>query len=179
MALVSTNDLEYQPKTENSSFIDTKSKKRFKLKLFSILLLITTLILLLLGYFLALNYFRVISLSQISPFFEILPISSYEVKDIVKNNTNEKVDEIITTGNNNFLLEGTLVGFDKESIIIKSKNGRTLIFEFNIDSIIRTSSNNSDILFTSDIFKNENINKNVIIDFIKNNNKNIITRIEI
>lgn len=180
MALISTKDLEYQPKTEDSSFIDTKIKKKFRIKIFISFLIIFIFTSVLLGYFLSLNYFRVISLTEISPFFKILPTSSYDVKDIVKNNTNEKVDEIITTGNNNFLLEGTLVGFEGDNINIKTRKGEVLTFEFNIDSIISVSDNNSkNIILISDILKNENIGKNVIIDFIKNNNKNIITRIEI
>lgn len=181
MAVISNKDLEYQPKRDKFSFIDTKLKKKFRLKVFSIFLIVFLFIFLFLGYFLALNYFRIISLSNISSIFDVLPISSYEVKDLLNKSNNQAVNEIISTGYNTFLVEGTIQGFDEETIQIKTKQGKILEFELDFDSIITSSFDNKNpkILFTSGLLQKDNIGKNVLIDFIEKDNKNIITRIEL
>ena len=181
MAVFSTKDLEYQPKRDKFSYVDTQIKKRFKIKLFTLFLVIFTLILILIGYFLALNYFRIISLSHISPIFDVLPISSYEVKDLVKQNTSQNTDEIISVDKDAFIIEGSIQGFDDENIKIKAKQRTILSFELTLDSNIVNSEDkdNKTTLFPSDLIQKENIGKNVLVDFIKINNKNIITRIEV
>lgn len=182
MALISTKDLEYQPKTEDSSFIDTKIKKKFRIKIFISFLIIFIFTSVLLGYFLSLNYFRVISLTEISPFFKILPTSSYDVKDIVKNNTNEKVDEISVIDTNTFAIEGTFDGFDEVGIKIRTKSGKILKFELGPEVIIRSVSedrNQVTFIFTNDLLQKENIGRKINAEFIKKDNKNLLITAEI
>ncbi len=182
MALIPINDLEYQPRTEHSSFIDTKFKRKFKIKLFTIFLIIFTLTLLLLGYFLSLNYFRIISLSQISPIFDVLPISPYETSEIIKNIKDENVDEISVIDANTFAIEGTLDSFDEDGIKIRTNSGKILKFELDPEVIIRNVSKNnnqSTFMFTSDLLQKENIGRKINVEFIKNNNLYLLILVSI
>lgn len=183
MALIPTHDLEYQPKVENSSFIDTTFKKKHKIKLFTLFLIVITLISILLGYFLALNYFRIISLSQISKAFDILPTSPYETKEAIKNIQISGEDEISVVGENIFAIEGTLDSFDEDNIIkIRTNSGKVLKFELGSEIIIRNLSKNnnqSNFMFTSDLLQKENIGRKINVEFIKKDNKNLLNTIEI
>lgn len=182
MALISTNDLEYQPKIANSLYVNTKLKKRYKIKLFTLFLIITTFIVLLLGYFLALNYFRIISLSHISTVFDILPISPYETEDTIKNIQNQSEDEISVVSNNTFAIEGTFDGFDEDGIKIKTNSKKVLKFELGSEVTIRNVSENnnqSTFMFTSDLLQKENIGRKIRVEFTKKDNKNLLITVEI
>lgn len=182
MALIPINDLEYQPKTEHSSFVDTRFKRKFKIKLFTLFLVITTFITLLLGYFLSLNYFRVISLSHISKVFDILPISPYETKEIIKNIQNQSEDEISVVGDNIFAIEGTLDDFNEDGIKIRTNSGKVLEFELGPEVIIKNVSENnnqSTFMFTSDLLQKENIGRKINVEFIKKDNLYLLISVSI
>ncbi len=177
MVAISTKDLEYQPQTDKFSFIDTKLKRKFRIKIFTLFLIVFIFTSLILGYFLALNYFRIIYLPNISPVFKSLPRSPYELNDLIQNyKKQQSVQEIQSLGDNIFRTEGKITDFVENNIKVKLNSGRVLDLELTADTDIRKVSEDghSIFMFASDLLQKENIGKNVTIQFIKTKGKNIL-----
>ena len=181
-------DLEYQPKTDKFSYIDTASKKKFRIKVFAMFITIFILASLFLGSILALNYFRIINLSSISPVFDSLPRSPYELNDLIQNyKEQQSAQDVQSLGDNIFSTEGKIVDFGENNIKVKLNSGRVLDLELSSDTDIRKASKNghSIFMFTSDLLQKENVGKNVTVQFTKTKgasilgSKNILKSIEV
>jgi len=170
-------DLEYQPKTDKFSYIDTTSKKKFRIKVFTIFVNIFILASLFLGSILALNYFRIIYLPSMSPVFDSLPRSPYELNDLIQNyKKQQSVQDVQSLGDNIFSTEGKITDFGENNIKVKLSSGRVLDLELNSDTNIRKvpKDGHSIFMFTSDLLQRENIGKNVTVQFTKTKGKNIL-----
>ncbi len=121
-------DLEYQPKTDKFSYIDTASKKKFRIKVFAMFITIFILASLFLSSILALNYFRIINLPSISPVFDALPRAPYELEDLIqKYKEQQSVQDVQSLGDNIFSTEGKIVDFGENNIKVKLSSGRVWI----------------------------------------------------
>lgn len=182
MSVISNKDLEYQPKTDKFSYIDTESKKKYRIKVFAMFITIFILASLFLSSILALNYFRIINLPRISPIFDALPKSPYELNDIINNyKKQQSVQEIQSLGDNIFSTEGKITDFGENNIKVKLNSGRDLDLELSSDTDIRKASKDghSIFMFTSDLLQKENIGKSVTVQFTKTKGKNILNSLEI
>ena len=170
-------DLEYQPQRDKFSFVDKEIKKKFRIKIVTIFFFIFIFTSLVLGYFLALNYFRIINLSNISPVFDSLPRSPYELEDLIQNyKKQQSVQDVQSLGDNIFSTEGKIINFGENNIKVKLLSGRVLDLELTVDTNIRKVSKDgySIFMFTSDLLQKENIGKNVTVQFTKTKGKNIL-----
>lgn len=183
MAVISNKDLEYQPKTDKFSFIDTKLKRKFRIKIFTLFLIVFIFTFLTLGYFLSLNYFRIIYLPNISPVFKSLPRSPYELEDLIQNyKENQNTAEIISLGENSFSASGKIDKVSEDSIRLRLFSGKTITLEITPETQIAKRSKDGlerELLFTLDLLQKENIGKSADAQFIKEKGKNTLTSVEI
>lgn len=176
-------DLEYQPKTDKFSYINKQFKKKFRIKVFTIFITIFILASLFWGSILALNYFRIINLSSISPVFDSLPRSPYELEDLIQNyKKQQSVQDVQSLGDNIFSTQGKITDFGENNIIIKLENGKTLNLELTSDTnIVKLSkdSTKQTLIPTTDLLQKENIGKNADVLFKIENDKNLAATIEV
>lgn len=170
-------------------FIQNNNRKQIpKRKVFAISFSILIILFTYIAALFALNYFRIVNFSAVSPIFDNLPRSPYEFNDLIQNyKKQQSVQEIQSLGDNMFSTEGKITDFGENNIKVKTAKGTILDLELNADTNIRKVSKDghSTFMFTSDLLQKENIGKNVTIQFIKTkgvsilDNKNILNNIEI
>lgn len=177
MAVISNKDLEYQPKGDKFSYIDKQFKKKYRIKVFLIFITIFIFTSLFLSSILALNYFRIINLPSISPVFDSLPRSPYELNDLIQNyKKQQSVQDVQSLGDNIFSTEGKITDYGENNIKVKLNSGRVLDLELSSDTDTRKVSKDGHgtFMFTSDLLQKENIGKNVTVQFTKTKGKNIL-----
>lgn len=175
-------DLEYQPKTDKFSYINKQFKKKFRIKIFTMFITIFILASLFWGSILALNYFRIINLPSISPVFDSLPRSPYELNDLIQTyKKQQSVQDVQSLGDNVFSTQGKITDYGENNIKVKLSSGRVLDLELTLDTNIRKVSKDGHgtFMFTSDLLQKENIGKKTVIQFTKEKDKNTLTSVEI
>lgn len=160
-----TQDLNYQPETKEFSYapktsIFEKIGKHFKTfgKLLSVLLLALLVLIVIILPTLALNYFRIISLSSISPVFNNLPKPPPTTAEILS-------DAKFIKEGNDWQIEAKFYKIENDKIIVKYK-GKLVSFSKDpsimclttVTKIIPKAQNQSfsQIGFCSDILENNN-----------------------
>jgi len=180
-------DLEYQPKQENYSFVNRRLKLKRRIKASLIVLGIFLLITIPLSSIFLLNYFRFIHLGNYSKVFESLPKSPYEVGDIIQNykerqKERQSVVDFVSVGENSFSASGKIDKISENSIRLKLFSGKTITLELTPETQIAKRSKDGaerELMFTFELLQKENIDKNADTQFSKEGNKYILTGIEI
>lgn len=176
-------DLEFQPKQENYSFVNKRLKLKQRIKTLLIAFGIILLVIVPLTAVFFLNYFRFIYLGNFSKTFEVLPRSPYELSDIIQNYKEKRdVVDFVSTGENSFSASGKIDKISENSIRLKLFSGKTITLELTPETQIAKRSKDGlerEFLFTFDLLQKENIGKNADAQFSKEGNKYILTGIEI
>jgi len=180
-----TDDIAYQPTQKGYSYSNNSSKNPFK-KTNTFVTLATEIILLFLVFFVflgVLNYFKIISLSGISPTLNNLPKSSSN-STLGQKQQNQLPSNI--PGANQFTINGILEGYSENTVDIISGD-KTITVEYNLDSKFylsktildpsNTSSSSENIAvidFPTSVLSKKNIGKNITLDYKNEKNKNIL-----
>lgn len=180
-------DLEFQPKQENYSFVNKRLKLKLRIKTASIIAGILLIVAIPLIAVFFLNYFRFIYLGNFSKTFEALPRSPYELSDIIQNykerqKERQSVVDFVSVGENSFSASGKIDKISENSIRLKLFSGKTITLEITPEAQIAKRSKNGterEFMFTFELLQKENIGKNADAQFSKEGNKYILTDIEI
>lgn len=175
-------DLRYVPKQEAYSYVEKETKKKSRKKilfifLFFLILLATTSFILF-----VLNYFGVLNLTKINPIFNSLPASEYSLQNILeKQNANSKISYIKEIEKNVFTAQGVISYINENKIKVKLPDRKIIDLEITIDSSFYTQIENGirNPQLAADFIKNNNKNKEVLIQFAKVGRKNLLQSIEI
>ena len=179
-------DLEYQPKQENYSFVNRKLKLKLRIKTFSLVtgLILIIILPLIAGFFI--NYFRIYPLSRIYPVFESLPKFPYELSNIINDkieniNENKRIGQINKISDNTFAAQGKISYLTDAKIKVKLPNGKDIDLITTIDSkfYVQHKEGIRSLVFATDIIKKENVGKEVLVQFTKEGLKNKLIEIEI
>lgn len=191
MANLPTQDLNFQPAAKTQQY-QNKDEEIKRKKYVNSLLILTSLLFIFLTIFtillVSLNYYSVISLTNTNTLFKILPKSSTTLNDAVSefNKQQEKRKniekyEIQFLGDNVYQTEGIITDLGENNIKIKLQSGKYINLNYNYDTSFygQSKSGVKEFMFTSDFIVNNNIGKNVAIQFSKDKDKNILNSVEI
>ena len=181
------SDIAYQPTQKGFSYANPESPKTEynKPKIFLTLILELFVLFLIFFVFLGiLNYFKIISLSSVSTIFTKTPKSNTAAINSPTAQQESKTYNL--KGTNEFTFEGKLKKYDQNSVEIEYENKiisleYTYKSKFFLSKDTGNSQNSSSsaeelnlLVFSNSVLKQQNINKNVVVIYKIEGNKNIM-----
>ncbi len=170
-------DINFQPKQQAYAFSskETESKqksenqKKHLRTIFTVIFGIFLIFFFFSLVFITLNYFRIISLSQITPAMKILPQTASTLPTY-------------NASNKTWTIKGTLYQYDNEKIKIKISLFKIMDFIYDLNSYmeIKTSMKdgaNPQVGTLYDLDQKQNLSKNVEVEYYIQNKTNIISKL--
>lgn len=178
-------DLQFQPETKDYSYKETAIGKRRRKMIGSFLLGIALFTALFLIFIFLLHFFRFIYLDNYFKPLELLPRLNYELTDIINNKIedikkDDQINKVREVSKNNFAVQGKIADISKDKINVKLDDGTLLSLYITTETkfYLQTDKGTRSVVSESDFIKKETKEKEVLVEFRKENLKNILTSIE-